>query len=348
MKVSLKALSILMSCALACAFLPALAQTKQKATTTTVTKTNAGTAQTKGIHAKATTTTVTKTNVGMANWSANTKVPYRSWLPKTKPDYVLLCVHGLGFSSQSFTGFGRVMAASGVAVYALDVRGFGAWLDKRETTTLDFEGCLSDIEQGLKKLHAAYPHTPIFLVGESMGGAIALAATSRYPKLVDGLVSSVPSSERYAKMNQTIKVAARFLTGKNKPMNMGPEIVSRATANEALRRKWEGEKENRMELTPKELKQFESFMKGNYDAAALIEKTPVLMLAGFKDKLVKPEGTIQLFNSVSSPDKLLMVVGDGEHLLLEENQLTEQLLSLLLDWLENEAHSKHPGINAHP
>ncbi len=54
--------------------------------------------------------------------------------------------------------------------------------------------------------------------------------------------------------------------------------------------------------------------------------------AGFKDKLVKPEGTIELFNSLTCED----VVGDGEHLLLEENQLTRQLKSLLVVWLRDQ------------
>jgi alpha-beta hydrolase superfamily lysophospholipase len=78
-------------------------------------------------------------------------------------------------------------------------------------------------------------------------------------------------------------------------------------------------------------------MKGNFDAAALIEKMPVLLMAGFKDKLVKPEGTIELFNGLTTPDKLLMVIGDGEHLLLEEEQLTPQLTQLLLVWIKNES-----------
>jgi len=124
--------------------------------------------------------------------------------------------------------------------------------------------------------------------------------------------------------------------------------VNRTTANQALRSQWKAEPTNRMKMTPQELKQFNDFMKGNYDAAALVEKTPVVMLAGFKDRLVKPEGTIELFNDLSTQDKLLMVVGDGEHLLLEENQLTEQLEQLLVDWIKNESRSRRPGVTAHP
>ena len=280
-------------------------------------------------------------------WSKNVKVPYRSWIPVESPKQVLLCVHGLGFSSESFTEFGRTMAARGIAVYAVDVRGFGAWMQKRDDQ-LDFEACLSDLEAALHSLRKAYPRVPIFLVGESMGGAIALRETSRNPDLVNGLVCSVPSSDRYRKMTSELIVGMKYLTNKDKPMNLDAEVVNRATTNQALRREMKANPSNRMKLSPKELKQFNDFMKGNDDAAALIRTTPTLMLAGFKDKLVKPEGTIELFNSVSAPDKLLMVVGDGEHLLLEENQLTTQLEQLIIDWLKNESTSKRSGVTAHP
>lgn len=281
-------------------------------------------------------------------WHASIKVPHRSWVPKDRPREVLLCVHGLGFSSESFNEFGRTMAGRGMAVYAVDVRGFGKWLDNRATSTVDFEACLADVEGALKNLRGAFPGVPIFLVGESMGGAIALRAASRYPQLVDGLISSVPSNERYASLGTNLLVGLRYVTDKNKPINVAPEVVERASSNPTLQHQWAADKSNRMELSAKELKQFNDFMKGNYDAAALIENIPVLMLAGFKDRLVKPEGTIKLFNDLSVSDKLLMVVGDGEHLLLEENQLTDQLAMLINDWIKNEARSPRPGVHAHP
>ncbi|MBC7997803.1 MAG: alpha/beta fold hydrolase [Leptolyngbya sp.] len=281
-------------------------------------------------------------------WSAKIKVPHRAWIPVNKPREILLCVHGLGFSSESFEEFGKTMAANGFAVYAVDVRGFGAWLKKREGNVVDFEGCLNDIEAALKNLRKAYPGTPIFLVGESMGGAIALRATSRYPQLVDALISSVPSSERYANWGTQLKVGYKYIENKDKPVDLSTTVVERSTANKSLQKKLENDKSNRMEISPKELKQFNEFMKGNYDAAALIEKTPVLMLAGFKDKLVKPEGTIDLFNGLTTQDKLLMVVGDGEHLLLEENQLTDQLTGMLTVWIRNQSRSPNPGVTAHP
>ncbi len=283
---------------------------------------------------RTTSTTVTKR---VPVWAAKLKVPYRSWLPLNQPKEVLLCVHGLGFSSASFADFGRSMAGRGFAVYAVDVRGFGQWAKRKGQDTVDFEACLLDIEQALKSLRKAYPGVPVFMVGESMGGAIAMAATARHPELVDGLVSSVPSSDRYYKIGGEIVVGAHYLEDPDKKID--PEIIDKISTDERTRAQMENNSMNRLKLSPKELKQFETFMKGNFDNAHLIEKPPVLMLAGFKDKLVKPEGTIELFNALSTQDKLLMVIGDGEHLLLEENQLTNQLAQLLNVWITDEGRT---------
>ena len=292
---------------------------------------------------KTTTTVATKHTHGNANvpvWVRNLNVPYRAWLPREKPREVLLCVHGLGFSSESYREFGRVFASKGYAVYALDVRGFGKWMDRKDDSHVDFEACLLDVEAALKALRKAYPTCPTYLVGESMGGAIAMAATSRNPHLVDGLISCVPSSDRYAKLNSELVVGMHYVKDSDKPVSVEPEIVDRVTDDLALRKQIQSEKTNRLKLTPKELKSFEDFMKGNNDAAKLIEKTPVLMLAGFKDRLVKPEGTIELFNNLSTQKKVLMIIGDGEHLLLEEAQMTPQVGLLLSDWIRSESRGR--------
>lgn len=283
---------------------------------------------------RTTSTTVTKR---VPVWAAKLKVPYRSWLPLNQPKEVLLCVHGLGFSSASFAEFGRSMAGRGFAVYAVDVRGFGQWAKRKGQDKVDFEACLLDIEQALKSLRKAYPGVPVFMVGESMGGAIAMAATARHPELVDGLVSSVPSSDRYFKIGGEIIVGAHYLEDPDKKID--PEIIDRISTDDRTRAQMTNNSMNRLELSPRELKQFETFMKGNFDNAHLIEKPPVLMLAGFKDKLVKPEGTIELFNALSTQDKLLMVIGDGEHLLLEENQLTNQLAQMLNVWITDQGRT---------
>lgn len=276
-----------------------------------------------------------KTNPAVKPWHAGLDIPYKSWLPKHRPHRVLLCVHGLGFSSKSFERFGRFMAARGIAVYAIDVRGFGSWRRNPETSEVDFEACITDLENALKLLRSKLPGTKIYLVGESMGGAISLAVTSRYSDLVDGLISCVPSGERYGDLKEKIVVGAHYIEDKDKPIDLSSEVIEKATSDEDLQNQLKSDPTIKMDLTPEELKQFNAFMRSNKDNAALIEKTPVLMMAGFEDRLVKPKGTIELFNDITCPEKILVVVGDGEHLLLEESELTRENGALIYNWLVN-------------
>ena len=265
------------------------------------------------------------------------KVPYRSWLPRReKPKLVLLCIHALGFSSKSWDNFGQRMAAAGIPVYALDVRGFGQWASQPAHDTMDFESCLTDVEQGLKVLHKAYPNIPVVLVGESMGGAIAIQAASRYPKLVNGLVSAVPSAEHQAG-SSTLVVGFKSSSSVNKDTDLTPIVVDGSTANAALRAKIEKEPLNRMELSKKELMQFQKFMKDTHTAAPLVERTPALMLIAYKDRLVTPAGSVQLFTEMSTPRKLIIGDGDSEHLMLEEGQMTPQIERMLKGWLFEQA-----------
>jgi len=257
------------------------------------------------------------------------------------PKLVLLCVHGLGLNSNSYEGFGKTMSQLGIAVFAVDVRGFGTWMKLEGKEELDFDGCLSDVEQALKTLHKAYPSLHIYILGESMGGAIALRVMADHPELVDGLISAVPSGDRFHKTKNELRVGLKLLTGgKDKPMDVGSKTVQEATDDPALRERWKGDPLDRMSLTPRELMQFQKFMNQNHESATTIAKKPVLMIAGFKDKLVKPQGTIEIFNELVTPDKMLVIVGNGEHLLFEESQLTDQVCWVVLGWLKSHVENK--------
>lgn len=246
--------------------------------------------------------------------------PCISWEdPLVKPRMALLCIHGLGLYSGSYNTFGMRMARHGVATYAVDVRGFGSWMKAQGHAEIDFKDCLEDVHTALISIRKANPGLPVYLLGESMGGAIALRAASMYPDLIDGLISSVPSGERFQQKKTDLKVALEFLKGPNKQFDIGNKIVDQATKNDKLRKDWSSDPLDRMDLSAKELMQFQKFMNENHDAAKLVKTIPVLFMQGTEDKLVKPEGTWELFNEVATDRKYFMAV-PSEHLIYEEGQ----------------------------
>lgn len=112
------------------------------------------------------------------------KLPLRRWLPAGKPKAIILALHGFNDYSRAFDYSGAFFKARGVAVYAYDQRGFGAapqtgiWAGE--------ENLIRDVEQCVAALHKRYPKTPLFILGESMGGAVAMVALTKIPSPLVG------------------------------------------------------------------------------------------------------------------------------------------------------------------
>lgn len=264
----------------------------------------------------------------------NQRIPFTSWVDKTVPcEAVILCIHGLGLHKGTYEAFGKQMAKVGIPTYAMDMRGFGEWQDDLKTG-LDFEGSLADIKVVLESIKRNYPEKPIVILGESMGGAIALRATAMYPQLVSGLISSVPSGDRFGENNTKLKVGIHTIFhGLNKPMNIGDDVVGKATKKEDLRENWSTDKLGRMNLSPKELMQFNSFMDKNFIVAKEIKSVPVLFIQGANDRLVHPEGTWKLFDSLTTDRRQMVFSKKAEHLIFEESQFGPDDLSFVEKWI---------------
>ncbi|CAN5590479.1 hypothetical protein BH10CYA1_BH10CYA1_10210 [soil metagenome] len=274
--------------------------------------------------------------------------PCLTWLPDNgKCKAVILCVHGLGLHNGTYADFGKRMASLGYAVYAIDVRGFGSFMEAKGREKVDFDGCLNDIQSTLKVLHRAHKGLPLYLLGESMGGAIALRATAIYPDLVDGLISSVPANDRFKQSHTRLSVAVHLLENPDKPFDVGKDIISQATENQELRDQWSKDPLNKLNLSANELLQFQHFMNQNHKCAKLIEVTPVLFVQGCRDKLVKPQGTVELFNELATKDRQLDLITNGEHLIFEENQFTDEGINKVSMWIDAHQSPAASGKNAH-
>ncbi|WP_247872036.1 alpha/beta hydrolase [Azospirillum sp. TSO35-2] len=121
------------------------------------------------------------------------ELPLRAWLPADgKPRAVVVALHGFNDYSNAFDGAGRDFAAQGIATYAYDQRGFGA---SREpgvwpgTATL-----VADARTAVELVRQRHPGLPVYLMGESMGGAVVLTAmTGPNPPKVDGTILVAPA-----------------------------------------------------------------------------------------------------------------------------------------------------------
>lgn len=262
--------------------------------------------------------------------------PGQGWItPAVRPRAVLLAIHGLGLNSRSYELFGRTMASRGVPTYAIDVRGFGKWQTDGTHTPLDLPSAVGDVNKTLNKLRNHFPHLPLFLLGESMGGALAIKAAAKYDGRLSGLIASVPSNQRFSGAKTAAKVGINLVLNKSKKIDVSNYVVEQATSNDELRLLWLDDPGNRLKLSASELLGFQKFMNDALQEAASVKTIPVLVIQGAQDRLVKPEGTINLFRKLGTADKDLLLVGKAEHLIFEKGQFSSAVIEIVDAWLKS-------------
>jgi acylglycerol lipase len=119
-------------------------------------------------------------------------LPYRLWLPEA-PKAAVLLLHGAFDYAGAFDALCPQLAARGFAVLAYDQRGFGE--TKTRGRWAGGQTMARDVAAAASFLRARAPRVPLFLLGESMGGAIAVRAVGKgmVPGL-SGLVLVAPGA----------------------------------------------------------------------------------------------------------------------------------------------------------
>jgi acylglycerol lipase len=120
-------------------------------------------------------------------------LPLSVWKPEGDIRAVVLALHGMNDYRHAFADVGIHLAASGIATYAYDQRGFGEteWRGLWAGT----QRMVLDMETMAALIHARYPDVPLYLLGDSMGGAVLLASLSHNPgpQGVSGMVLVAPA-----------------------------------------------------------------------------------------------------------------------------------------------------------
>jgi alpha-beta hydrolase superfamily lysophospholipase len=221
------------------------------------------------------------------------RLPLRTWMPAGNPRAIILALHGFNDYSNAFAAPAAEWAKEGFATYAYDQRGFGeAPLRGRWPGTWLLA---DDLATASKLLRARYPGVPLYLLGESMGGAVVISAVTGVAGAptpdADGIILAAPAVWGRATMDLFERVAlwtgyqlfpAMTLTGRGLHVTPSDNIeMLRQLARDPL-----VIKATRVDT----IKGLVDLMDTALEAAPRIETT-MLLLYGEHDEIVPKEPT---------------------------------------------------------
>jgi len=123
------------------------------------------------------------------------RLPLRVWqaqaTDRDRPKTIVLGLHGFNDYANAFTPLALSLAKAGITTYAVDQRGFGAALLPGRWH--GSEPLTADLMVLARLLRQQYPDARLFLVGESMGGAVMINALASADLPVDGAVLIAPA-----------------------------------------------------------------------------------------------------------------------------------------------------------
>lgn len=251
-----------------------------------------------------------------------TVLPLVVW-PATKadapPKAVILGIHGFGDYRNAWEEPAEIWAKEGFTVYAYDQRGFGGSPTRGRwagTPTL-----VDDIKTVARLVRERHPGVPFYLAGESMGGALVLAAADDRRLEVDGLVLLATALRSRDTLGALLRGGLEFFAFVMPWLPIGPTSIDfQPTDNPKTMDKMR--KDPMMLRNPRVDIGYglvEAMDAGK--AAVPHVSRPYLMLHGLGDRLI-PQGPVQAAIELMPrrADSHLAFYRDGYHMLLRDKE----------------------------
>lgn len=270
---------------------------------------------------------------------------WKSWLPKvgvvTKA--TLFFCHGYGDTCTFFfEGIAKKIAAAGYGVYAMDLPGFGL-SDGLHGYIPNFNEMVEHVIEQYSRIRERREVAELqhFILGQSMGGAVALKVHLRQPQEWDGVLLVAPM----CKIAEEVTPPATILNALSLLSFILPEaklFPQKDLGNLAFR---DPEKRKLAEYNvisyadQMRLRTAVELIKATREIESKLEKvsSPLLILHGAADKVTDPTVSKFLYDQASTEDKTLRLYEGGYHAILEgePDERISNVIDDIISWLDS-------------
>jgi len=247
------------------------------------------------------------------------------WLPAGEPKGIIVILHGMNAYVGRTAHMGKHYADAGFVVVGFDQRGHGlsegltGYLVPMKTVVEDTDAFVQTVE----KLH---PGLPIFLTGQSFGGALAFRMSREFPARFKGLVLWNPAILEYKDQMKVGKAAAKFLSYLIPTWGVAPStkqgIALRNPKHTDLT--WDDPLIYTGKIRPGTVQVVLSAMSEAHAKLGNVT-APYLLLQGGGDKVVNPLGAFDAMERTQSTDKEFLYYPQTWHDFWHEPEIFDAL-----------------------
>jgi acylglycerol lipase len=260
------------------------------------------------------------------------RIYWQAWLPDGDPRALVVLSHGASEHGGRYAWVGERLAERGFALYAGDHRGHGRSTGARALIDR-MRNAVQDLDAVVELARAAHPGTTTFLLGHSMGGAVALDYAFEHQDRLDGLVLSAPLAQLEA-APALIRLAGRVLSVVA-PKTGVFEIDSTAVSRDpGVVRDYDADPLNyHGKLPARTVAELSDSIRAFPERVAGLT-LPILTMHGTDDRLTPPEGSEMVVERAASEDKSIIRYEGLYHELLNEPE-RQKVLDDIVAWMES-------------
>lgn len=275
---------------------------------------------------------------GAFNGAGGLRIVWRAWSPQERPAAQVVISHGAHEHGERYARLAARLTGAGFKAWAPDHRGHGH-SDGPRGVIDRMDNAVDDLGHVVEMAHDEADGTPVFLVGHSLGGAVALLYALEAQEKLTGLVLSAPSAgDGERSIPPATRAALRLVSSVRpaRPVHRLPaDSISRDPAEvRAYRADPLIDQEPMRARTVDELVRAHARFR---DEASTL-RLPLLVLVGTGDVMTPPSGGRMIVDHASSADKELRLYDGFFHELINEPEPDrERVMDDIVDWLRARA-----------
>ena len=265
----------------------------------------------------------------------------RVWQVNEHESAIIIAIHGYNDYSESFQIPATFLTKYKISTISFDLRGFGMNEDRGSWFPLSVH--IDDVTFFVKKIRKNHPKKKIFLLGESMGGAIVASAVIKNKNLqIDGVILVAPAIWNFSEMNPIKRIFLKVISTllPNLELDGGDFIKVTACNNIEVLKALAKDKYFIHKPNLKSLNGIVELMDESYKyTEEFLNQLPyrTLIILPIKDEIVPRKPLTKLLNDKKDTIKdniKLAIFKNNYHMILRDLE-SETITKFLANWINN-------------